>query len=412
VAFRKALVGTALLASGAALLGSSTSGATDLELSLGAQGQYDSNIFHRETKVRDDFVVLGVPRIGLVDTEGKFTYEGAYSFPYQRSIKTNALKDFNQVADISADYHMSDRTQFSFSDRFSYLETLSNNFDSTPTIASDRVRQNELRNDANLGLVERFTPRLSNETDFFQEVYSTTQDNRSDNRSYALTSSLNYLLTERNTFGGGIQSSYLTFDESDEDPSSSSVFVGPFLAWTWRIDEQSRLRLSGGPTWVTTNTDQFQPTGGPVQLKSTESRWSGLGQVSLDRLWSPTLNSGVSYQRRQDTASGVSGAAILDAVALTNSWQFAETWMLATRADWTSRNSATKAQTQTSKLDTQRWGAGAVISKAITRHLSASLRYQYGKQRSQRNSAGGFSDFDDHIVTMGVNYSLDPIKVW
>src|SRR5262245_12838765 len=115
------------LAAACALLWSAPGHATDLRLSLGAAGEYDSNIFNREEKARDDFVVLGDPQIELLETEGKFTYDVGYEFPYQHSIKTNALNNFSHLARIGADYHLSDRTQFSFSNRFSYLQAIADN---------------------------------------------------------------------------------------------------------------------------------------------------------------------------------------------------------------------------------------------------------------------------------------------
>ena len=58
------------------------------------------------------------------------------------------------------------------------------------------------------------------------------------------------------------------------------------------------------------------------------------------------------------------------------------------------------------------WGAGALLVKQITRNFSGSLRYQYAQQNSAGNSVGSRTDFDSHVVTLGFNYSLDPIKVW
>ena len=123
--------------------------------------------------------------------------------------------------------------------------------------------------------------------------------------------------------------------------------------------------------------------------------------------------SGVSYQRRQDTASGVAGSAILDALALTHTWALAERWTLTTRGDWTKRKSSTNLQVSTDgDLDTQRWGGGAVLSYRITRNLTGSVRYQYSNQNSNGDTAGRFSDFEGHVATLGLNYSLDPIEVW
>lgn len=402
-----------------ALLWSVPAWAADLRLALGVQGEYDSNIYNREDKIRDDFVIAAIPDITLLETEGKFTYDVGYSFPYQRSIQTDALRDFNHVARVGADYHLSDRTQFAFSNRFSYQQALSSNFDDTPTIGDNEDNQEILRNRVEGTTRHRFTPRLSNETTLGQELFRTTQDDRSDNESYSILSGLDYMLTERQAVGGGIQSSFQDFDESDDDAASKSVFVGPFVSWSYRIDEQSQVQIAAGPSYIYTKREDFVPSGvnctvTPASCLDSDSdhRIAGFGMFSLDRRWTPTMASGVSYQRRQDTASGISGSAILDAVALTHNWALAERWNLALRGDWTQRKSATDLEVSNDDLDTQRWGAGAVVSYRITRNLTGSVRYQYSNQDSQGDTAGRFSDFEGHIATLGLNYALDPIEVW
>lgn len=414
-----------------ALFWSAPGWATDLRLSLGAQGEYDSNVYNRETKIRNDFVILGIPGIELFETEGKFTYDVGYEFPYQRSLKTNALNNFNHLARVGADYHLSDRTQFSFSNRFTYVEALSdNNENNTPNLGDNNTDQEVLRNRATFRSEHHFTPRLSNSSTFSQEVYYTTQDNRADNQSYGLSTGLNYDLTERQKLGGGVQSTFQDFQNADnlftstcggllppgtivqeEIPESQTIFVGPYLAWSYRIDEQSQFRISGGPTYVHSEQDAFF-NGCVPKGSDSDDRIAALGEFSIDRRWSPTMISGFSYNRRQDTASGVSGSAILDAVALTHTWALAERWTLALRGDWTQRKSATSIETGDEDLDTQRWGAGAMLAYRFTRNLTGSVRYQYSKQRSQSNTAGRFSDFDGHVASLGLNYALDPIEVW
>lgn len=415
MAIRRTAWGVAL-----ALLWSAPAWGTDLRLALGVEGEYDSNIYNTDQKVRDDFVVIAVPDLKLMETEGKFTYDVGYSFPYHRSIETDALRKFNHVAHAGADYHLSDRTQFGFSNRFSYIEGISSNFNQTPTIGDNQTNQRYLRNRTEERVKHRFTPRLSNETTLQQDVFSTTQDNRSDNQNYTLLSGLDYMLTERQSLGGGLQAGFQHFAESSDDAESRAIFVGPYLSWSYRIDEQSQARIAAGPTYIHNKRDAFSPSGvdcsvpNPGCLDSgSDDRVAGFGMVSIDRRWSPTMASGVSYQRRQDTASGVGGSAILDAVSLTHTWALSERWNLALRGDWTKRKSATNlVVTNDGDIDTERWGAGAVVSYRITRNLTGSVRYQYADQNSNQNTAGRFSDFHGHIATLGLNYALDPIEVW
>ena len=293
------------------------------------------------------------------------------------------------------------------------MEALSDNRDDgTPTIADNEVDQEILRNRAAFAVDHRFTPRLSSNSAFQQEVFSSSQGNRSDNQSYSLSTGLDYQLTERQTLGGGIGSTYQNFESSNNDPKSHSIFAGPYLAWSYQIDEQSRFRISAGPNYVYSKREADPAIGFPSS--DSDSRIAGFGSASIDRRWSPTMLSGISYQRQHDTASGISGSAILDAVALTHTWAFAERWTLATRGDWTKRKSATNVDVSAGneELDTQRWGAGAMVAYRITRNMTGSVRYQYSQQDSKSNTAGGFSDYDAHVVSLGLQYALDPIEVW
>jgi len=426
---------------GVALAWAGAAGAADVRLSLGAATEYDTNVFRREDddglpgRVEDDFVVSGIPEIQLLETEGKLTYDVGYEFPYQRSLDTDALRGFNHVARIGADYHLSDRTQFAFSDRFSYEKSLSTEFDDTPQVQSSDEREHIWRNRLSLGARHKLTPRLGSELRFEQQVFYTDQTDRSDNQSYTLTGALERMLTERQMLSGGVQGTFQHFRESGNDPESDSYFVGPFLGWSYRIDEQSSFRISAGPSYVHSENDDFDFASGYVaypgdlpgldcttgdgdpahpgdQCSAKDDRIAVFGEATIDRRWSPTMISAFAYRRTQDTASGVSGSAILDGVSLTHTWNVTERWTLAGRADWTQRKSATDVEQGADELDTQRWGAGSVLSYAITRNLLGSLRYQYNKQDSKGDSAGNSSDFDAHIVTLGFQYSLDPIEVW
>jgi opacity protein-like surface antigen len=392
---------------GVALAWAGVAGAADLRLSLGAAGEYDSNVYRREDKIRDDFLIVATPGLQLLETEGKLTYDVGYEFPYQRSIQTDAIRGFNQTARIGADYHMNDRTQFSFSNRFSYQQSLSTEFDDTPQIQSTDEEEHIFRNNVSLGARHQLTPRLGSNLRFDQQLFYTDQSDRSDNQSYTLTGNLEHMLTERQTLSGGLQGTYQHFKESGNDPQSDSYFVGPFVGWSYRIDEQSRFHITAGPSWVHSKSDSFG-----ADPSEEDDRIAVFGNAEIDRRWSPTMISALGYERRQDTASGVSGSAILDAVDLTHTWNFADRWTLSGRAAWTQRKSATDVEQGNDELNTQRWGASSALSYAITRNLSSSLRYQYTKQDSKGGTAGSTSDFDAHTVTLGIQYSLDPIEVW
>lgn len=185
----------------------------------------------------------------------------------------------------------------------------------------------------------------------------------------------------------------------------------------------------------------YLPGTGPGS--DSNSSWTVFAEVNLSKRWTPTLVSTASYSRRDSTASGLSGSTVLDFVSLLTSWDITELWKLQVRADWTQRKSTSPA-TQTfveivpteavdlpsnslvyakttgnlvsavtnQSVDTVRWGASARLARRITANLTASLRYTYNRQSSQRTTAGRQSDFENHIVGIGVQYFLDPWELW
>jgi hypothetical protein len=175
----------------------------------------------------------------------------------------------------------------------------------------------------------------------------------------------------------------------------------------------------------------------------TDTRVTYFADVSLTKRWSPNLTSSLSYLRQEDMASGIDGAATLDAVTLTNSWRISDRWDFSARADWTQRKSATDGARQfivvdsgvlvddefgnsfnaagtvnliqidsADSLDTQRWGMAGRIAYRLTKNTVTALQYAYNRQSSNGDTVGQSSDFDDHLVTLTVQYNFEPIGLW
>ena len=52
------------------------------------------------------------------------------------------------------------------------------------------------------------------------------------------------------------------------------------------------------------------------------------------------------------------------------------------------------------------------MSRRLTKHIRASLRYRYNEQSSKADTAGSSSDFKNHLVTLGVQYDFDRWHLW
>ena len=80
-----------------ALLWSAPAGAADLRLQLGLTGEYDSNIYNRETKIRDDFVINVVPDVTLLETDKLDTEGMPGEVPYAAESHEAAVHRLGQV---------------------------------------------------------------------------------------------------------------------------------------------------------------------------------------------------------------------------------------------------------------------------------------------------------------------------
>ena len=174
----------------------------------------------------------------------------------------------------------------------------------------------------------------------------------------------------------------------------------------------------------------------------TDTRVTYFANASLTKRWSPTLVSSLTYTRQDDTASGIDGGAMLDAVTLSNyladlgplgclgargldAAQVGDGRVAGVRGpgDRPSAvagvglpdvaSAANLVQIDSSdSLDTQRWGTAARLAYRLTKNTVTALQYAYNKQSSNGDTVGQTSDFDDHLVTFTVQYNFEPIGLW
>jgi hypothetical protein len=209
-------------------------------------------------------------------------------------------------------------------------------------------------------------------------------------------------------------------------------------------------------TGATTTVENQDPSG----ENSTDV--TVFADVTLVRHWTPDLHTALNYTRQQGNASGLGGAVVGDSLVLSNTWDLTEKWQLAARGEWGLRTSVSNAgqvntavvgdangtppqgvapstfvngpastiglaalsaakggtgtsfvqRGQTTDIDTMRWGMAARATRFFTRNTSGYLQFTYNRQESQNNTLGDPSDFDDYLVTLGVQHVFTPIKLW
>jgi hypothetical protein len=442
--------------------------------------------------------------VRLTEDDGKLHWNIDYRFPYEFAVKTTRIDGFRHFLNARGDYFLSERTRFYAADEFSKSDALSRNggtaADDVATIGSFRAPV--WRNRATLGVNHLFTPRVSSALSFTHRYFDTDLLNRSQTDVFAGSASMSYMLSSRHQVGGGVTGTYQDFAESNAGtrPPSQTFFLNLFGSWAWMIDETTNLEVSGGPTYIDTQQDAptpvltvaqvptlsgglqafnyascesqgdfvLQACNGTVQLtqpaadeiatlpaqdltfavppsSNDSNNWNFFANLALSKRWTPVHNTRLSYRRTDSTSSGL-GASVLDAIALTHGWKFAERWSTSFRADFTHRKSTTEqdvtlvqvgrfdieggcqgpsgpedcsvaatsagvtnliSRTSSSAIDTNRWGISTQLAHRLTRHIEVALRYRFNQQFSASGTLGSPSDFGDHLVTLGVQYDFD-----
>ncbi len=175
----------------------------------------------------------------------------------------------------------------------------------------------------------------------------------------------------------------------------------------------------------------FAPGDDPTDR--SRSSWNFFAEAAISKRWRPNHVSSVSYNRTENTTTGL-GSSVLDAVTALHNWQISERWTLGLRGDFTRRDStspinqtvvrwnpeplpasgvfaARSFQLATERVsedvDITTWGVRAELTRRITRHLRAGVRYSYIDQETTRDSAVSVTEFTNHLVTVGIQYDFD-----
>jgi hypothetical protein len=199
------------------------------------------------------------------------------------------------------------------------------------------------------------------------------------------------------------------------------------------------------PATVSAVIDSTVPVTNVNPSGESDRELTGFADLVLSQRWSPNLSTALRYTRQQGDASGLGGTAIVDAVSLSNTWDFAERWQLAIRGDFARRESAFDiAQSydvvtgqqlpggsvpiasrdqgggsgiafnskRNVQIDTNSWGVGGRITHQLFKTTSIYVQARYSEQDSKSNSLGSDSDFTNFLATFGVRHVFEPIPLW
>jgi predicted porin len=477
----------------------------ELEFSGAGDVEYDDNIYRASENKQDDILIRLRPGVRIYEDRGDdLSYSVGYQAPIEFAIDAGSDYDeVDHIGDGRFTYHVNDQLELFANEHYGYLRSTVRSAGVDPVTTDEGSLQfNDERdrikvNDASLGALYKFSPRTTGRLIASSSFFDSSRSDRARVWSVAGNADAHYRLTLKHQLGAGAGYSYQDFSDRVDIEGSQTNTYRVFGTWRWTITETLAFDLDAGPAYLETDQDdapfvRFAPrtpfvelgegllaistveTCGAVdgravsslcafnivvnnpagidfdliQITNTnptgesDSEVTGFVDAVLAQQWSPTLSTALRYSRHQGDASGLGGTVIVDAVSLSNAWDFAERWRLDLRGDWTRRENAFEiAQTYDEvvagpaapdppggsiaersgvafnsrrkvEIDTDRWGVAAQVTHRLFKNTSIYGRVRYDEQDSRKDTLGNASDFENFLATFGVHHVFEPIPLW
>lgn len=468
----------------------------ELEFSGAGEVEYDDNVFRTNEDEDDDVLFRLRPGVRIYEDRGDdLNFSVGYTAPIEFSVENSSeFDEFDHVGDGQFRYHVNDQLELFASDHYAYIRSTLREQAVDPIVFAEGSPQfNDERdrikiNDASLGTIYHFSPRTTGRLVANSSFFDSSRSDRARVWSVGGMGDAQYRLTLKHQLGAGAGYTYQDFDDRLEIEGSQTQTYRLFGTWRWSITPTLAFDLNAGPAYLETQqedagtqrtaslipfatrsdgavfvaainscgtVDNVQvasfcvfnvpATPGDVatQISMTnlnpagesDSEITGFIDAVLSQRWSPTLGTALRYSRQQGDASGLGGTVIVDAVSLSNTWDFAERWQLALRGDYVRRESAFDLartfdavaagpggianRTGTSfnsneevEIDTDRFGVAARITHQLFKNTSLYGQVRYDEQDSRSDSLGNASDFENFLATFGVRHVFEPIPLW
>lgn len=390
----------ALLSVLACLAGVSAS-AQELVFHLANDTEYNSNYRGVEQGEDPSFRNRIGPRVTLQDQYGRFTYSLDYIGQYSWYIEPwdSKLNSWEQTAAVAASYAITRRTQLSITEAFRDLSSVRFGAEDQVEDTLDAGQRKYQRNAFAYELEHSFSQRLVGLVTGAHDWLDYEQNiDRSDSSSISTGGQLLYALTRADRVGGGVSYAYQTFDDELGVPASIGQIYNAYLSWDHRFQDDFRLRLSGGPTYIENKTSNeirtvnvgaridpttnllsdiqyrliagcgtaVQPPGSFLETScpfsttnpanpptlvearlpiangsDTQDDITFFARASLTKSWIDWDFTG-NYVRRQSNAAGDSGTSTLDRVSLRLTYDPNTTWDIYGLFGWQRRERATR----------------------------------------------------------------------
>jgi predicted porin len=472
----------------------------ELEFSASGDVEYDDNIYRERDRKKDDVLFRLRPAVRIYEDRGDdLNYSFGYEAPIELSLDGGS--DYDEVDHLgngSVRYHVNDRFELFASDHYGYIRsTLRRHDEVTDTLGFSGINDRRDRieiNDAVLGGSYSFSPRTVARLIATSSYFDSSRDDRAEVYSLGATADAQYRLTLKHQVGAGAGYSFQDFGDRQDISGSQTDTYRMFGSWRWSISPTLAFDLEAGPAYLQTDQESASavrttslvafrhndagqlfvanfascgvingitvesecvyniPATG-VNLSQAQvvtnlnpggeddDQVTGFVEAVLAQRWTPVLATALRYTRHQGDGSGLGGTVIVDAVSLSNDWDFAERWHLNFRGDFVRRESAFDLnQTydvvraaglgdgvpaglavrtgsafnskRNYNIDTDSWSVAARITHDLFKTTSLYAQVRYHEQDSRGDSLGSSSDFENFLATFGVRHVFEPIPLW
>jgi hypothetical protein len=207
---------------------------------------------------------------------------------------------------------------------------------------------------------------------------------------------ISHQLNPRTSFGGSyLYSSYTYPDNSSGITEPGFTSQTASMQFSHQFSRKLSMTVSAGPQWSGIDS------GGTQALSAyAAASLAYVGQFS---------HASLSYVRSTNAGFGAVGGALSQGGGLSVGRTFARVWNCAATANYTESSSVPSASVTFDAFDTT--VAGAQVSRAIMRSLSAYASYTFEHQSSPSSTAVDVFTGREQVVGFGVTYSPSSIHV-
>jgi len=241
--------------------------ALELDLGMGTELVYDSNVFRTDQGNDGDGSLRLSPTIGLVQTFENAEFDIYYKPTYEAFMTETSASGFTHYLSNSIDYRVSPKTTveatnvFQVQDVLNYGDANTVDDDTTPIPSSDIERESFIMNDTAFTLSRAINARWNASTDIGFSLFDPgDRDNTVASNTLSLFQNFNYRMNASNLFGLGGGAVIQMYEGINSLPGNDTYIYRLYGTYERSFGESTVLTVQLGPAFIQTKQDDAKGT--------------------------------------------------------------------------------------------------------------------------------------------------------